>query len=56
METLKQSLVKISLFTNSSQTIRPKGLQFLQFDGGHRRDIITKFSEVQFVLKLLSDN
>ena len=44
--------MKIGLFSNSSQTIRPKGLKISWFDGGHPRDVITRFSEDQFVTPL----
>ena len=39
LQMLKQSLGEIVLFTNSSQPIGPKGLQFSGFDGGYPGDI-----------------
>ena len=45
MGTLLQSLGKIGLFANSSQTIGTKGLTFLGFDGITLGVIIRKFGE-----------
>ena len=39
--------MKIGLFNNFSQTIGPKGINFLSFDGGLPGVVITKFGEDQ---------
>ena len=37
----------VCLFNDSSQSIGPKGLNFSQFNGGHPRVVMRKFSEDQ---------
>ena len=45
--TLLQSLIKIGLFTNSSQTFGSKGFKYTGFNEGHPEVVISKFGQDQ---------